>query len=241
VGEGDGPAHQPGRVGPHFTRGETRLTWLPEGGGQVDLSTVILSAVYADRLAESAIQRISETFAEAALAESHMGPTRWDGPDADPIADIRAMAELYRQHNQAPVTHIRADARTVEQYASPRIVGLVRQLREVAGVHEDPRPGDIVVFDWASAEPVEYVAIADAGFLDGITTPPEEEYVDQLAHDLQPDGCWATELVPVWIDDPPGPGLAPNPSPDAEACDRPAVDELGLCAEHRRRMVDESA
>jgi hypothetical protein len=104
------------------------------------------------------------------------------------------------------------------------------------------QPGDIVVFSWDSV-PDDLVVVGvgvRVGFADNeLIVEPEDEYADQLAHDLQPDGCWATEFVSVWIDDPPGPGLAPNPSPDAEACDHPAVDELGLCAEHRRRMVTE--
>lgn len=57
--------------------------------------------------------------------------------------------------------------------------------------------------------------------LAAITSDPED--VDQFAYDSAPEGCWAT-----------------SDDDDDESCDVPAVDDLGLCARHRRRMATAS-
>jgi hypothetical protein len=54
---------------------------------------------------------------------------------------------------------------------------------------------------------------------------PSQIPVDQLAYDRHPDGCWAT-------------AMGEEDNADADACNLPAVDELGLCAKHRARMTD---
>jgi hypothetical protein len=49
---------------------------------------------------------------------------------------------------------------------------------------------------------------------------------DQGDYDANPEGCWATHDACDPLD------------PEAEACDVPAVDALGLCAKHRAEKVD---
>ncbi len=67
-----------------------------------------------------------------------------------------------------------------------------------------------------------YVGVAIPFVWYGGNAMPADTYpaVDAYPHDNQPDGCWATSFYD-----------------EDEACDRPAVDALGLCSAHREEKT----